>query len=44
MDVTTTVKNFEILDKENNQVPRVFDPADPIAKDFLRSVGLDMRH
>ena len=28
MDVTKTVKNFEIHDKENNQVPRVFTPAD----------------
>ena len=36
MYVTKKVKNFEINDKENNQVRRVFAPADPLAKDFHR--------
>ena len=43
MDITKTVKNFEIHDKENNQVPRVFDPADPIAKDLPRNKTINLK-
>ena len=43
MDATITVKNFKIHDKENNQVPKVFTPADPLAKDFPRNKTIDLK-
>ena len=44
MDVTKTVKTFEIHDKENNQVPRVFYSTRPlVAKDFPRNKTIDLK-
>ena len=44
MDVTKTVKNFEIHDKENNQVPRVFYSSRPLlAKDIPGNKTIDLK-
>ena len=42
MDVTKTVKNFEI-NNENNQVPRVCYPANLLAQEIPRKETIDLK-